>query len=105
MASTQECKPSQKVSYSFHTIILCINFTCTVILCCCILYKESFLSFSQERDDLMELLAKKTAEKEKMAIELQAYRENDPEVIEGMKQEILTAHEAANRWTGRLSLL
>lgn len=48
----------------------------------------------------MEILTSKMAEKEKMVTELQNYKENDPEVIETVKRETLTAHEAANRWTG-----
>lgn len=52
----------------------------------------------------MESLARKTTEKDKMALELQDYKENDPEVIESIKEETVTAHEAANRWTGTAGL-
>ena len=35
-----------------------------------------------------------------MMSELQAFKDQDPEVIEAIKKETDTAHEAANRWTG-----
>ena len=35
-----------------------------------------------------------------MMSELQAFKDQDPEVIEARRQEKNTAHEAANRWTG-----
>lgn len=52
----------------------------------------------------MKLLAEKTKQKEEMTTELQAYNDQDPEVIESIKHETHTAHEAANRWTGELVL-
>ena len=36
-----------------------------------------------------------------MMSELQAFKDQDPEVIEAIKDETNTAHEAANRWTGQ----
>ena len=41
-------------------------------------------------------------EKTQMEAELERYRECDPGVIEGLKQEIKVAKEASNRWTGNL---
>jgi len=35
-----------------------------------------------------------------MKEELQAFKENDPEVIESVRKDTAVAHEAANRWTG-----
>lgn len=56
--------------------------------------------YSEERDEVLEALTCRANEKEKMVLELQAYKENDPEVLEAIKQETSVAHEAANRWTG-----
>lgn len=49
----------------------------------------------------MKILADKTKQKEEMEAELKAYQDQDPEVIESIKQQTQLAHEAANRWTGK----
>ena len=64
------------------------------ILCC------DIIIFSEERDFVLKQLAEKTRQKEQMMSELQAFKDQDPEVIEAIRQETNTAHEAANRWTG-----
>ncbi|XP_067932103.1 meiotic nuclear division protein 1 homolog [Watersipora subatra] len=57
---------------------------------------------SQERDQVIDALAKKTAERDSLVSEMKAYRENDPEVLEATKRETKTAHESANRWTDNI---
>ena len=47
---------------------------------------------------MKELAEKETLNRE-LEKELEKYRECDPEVLENLKKETLTAKEAANRWT------
>ena len=49
---------------------------------------------------MLESLNEKKSQMHELTNELEKYRECDPEVMEEMKRETLTAKEAANRWTG-----
>ena len=49
----------------------------------------------------MQQLAEKEALNTKLQVDLDRYRECDPEVIEEVKTQTVVAKEAANRWTGQ----
>ncbi|XP_045172418.2 meiotic nuclear division protein 1 homolog [Mercenaria mercenaria] len=57
---------------------------------------------SDDRSDILSRLSEIQGEKTRLEFELERYRECDPEVIEGLKQETKTAKEAANRWTDNI---
>jgi len=57
---------------------------------------------TDEREEIMEELTKKRAEKEAILKELEKYRECDPEVLEKIKEETVEAKDAANRWTDNI---
>ncbi len=59
----------------------------------------------EERDNLLRDLTGRKECKEKLLAELEKYKACDPEVMELMKQQTLTAKDAANRWTGNAILL
>ena len=48
------------------------------------------------------MLGKLRKEKEDLAVNLEKYRECDPEVLQKIKEQTVEAKEAANRWTGDL---
>ena len=65
------------------------------------IWNTLFFSLLQdERDKLLKELSNAKAESERIEAELEKYRECDPEVMEQMKQDAITAKDAANRWTG-----
>lgn len=49
---------------------------------------------------MLKELTEKENEVNVLAKEIEKYRECDPEVMEQMKKEAVTAKDAANRWTG-----
>ena len=49
----------------------------------------------------MKELEEKKKEKQTYKNEIERYRECDPEVIEQIKQQINTAKDSVNRWTGK----
>ncbi|XP_041349028.1 meiotic nuclear division protein 1 homolog [Gigantopelta aegis] len=57
---------------------------------------------TQNRTDILAELASKKDERQKLASQLEKYRECDPEVLEKIKKETTTAMEAANRWTDNI---
>ena len=60
-----------------------------------------FSLLQDERDKLLKELSNAKAESDRIEAELEKYRECDPEVMEQMKQDAITAKDAANRWTGK----
>ncbi|XP_074643159.1 meiotic nuclear division protein 1 homolog [Tubulanus polymorphus] len=54
---------------------------------------------TDNRGAILEQLAAKKQRLDEITKELDRFKECDPEVLEQMKEEILTAKEAANRWT------
>lgn len=49
---------------------------------------------------MLEQLTQKTEERDGLLQQIQAYKDNDPEILEKMQKESSIAHESANRWTG-----
>ena len=70
-----------------------------------LLWMSTFGASQEERDNLLRDLAGRKQCKEKLLVELEKYKACDPEVMELMKQQTLTAKDAANRWTGNTILL
>ena len=58
--------------------------------------------FKDEREKLLQTLAKKEKHYLEMEKELQRYKECDPEVLEGLKNETHIAKEAVTRWTDNI---
>lgn len=57
------------------------------------------------RDELESEIEKLVVEKKKLQRELDAYRENDPDVYEKMRKDAEMAKKAANRWIENIFLL
>ncbi|KAE8745592.1 hypothetical protein FOCC_FOCC007703 [Frankliniella occidentalis] len=70
--------------------------------------REKIISAKVGREDTdkrMKLLQNRQnllADEEKLTLELQKYKESDPETLERKKQEIKVAKEAANQWTDNI---
>ena len=60
-----------------------------------LIYQENRLCSHQALAELNDLKSKKSA----LESEIQKYKDNDPEVLDKMKDEIGTAVDSANRWT------
>lgn len=58
-----------------------------------------------KRDELESEIEKLVVEKKKLQRELDAYRENDPDVYEKMRKDVEMAKKAANRWIENIFLL
>ena len=56
--------------------------------------------FQDDRESILSELSEKQAKCEQLRQEVEKYRECDPEVMEKMKEDAVTAKDAANRWTG-----
>ncbi len=54
---------------------------------------------TSEREEILEQLVAKKDQKKHLEAEIEQYRECDPEVMTQMKEDAVTAKEAANRWT------
>ncbi|ELU07005.1 hypothetical protein CAPTEDRAFT_204610 [Capitella teleta] len=54
---------------------------------------------TDNREEILMQLAKKEAELHELKSELEKYRECDPEVMQQMKEDVVVAKEAVNRWT------
>lgn len=54
---------------------------------------------------MIEELNKRRSEKESIQMELEKYKESDPEVLKKIGKEANEAKEAANRWTGKYIFL
>jgi len=57
---------------------------------------------SDEREEVLDVLGKLRKEKEDLAVNLEKYRECDPEVLQKIKEQTVEAKEAANRWTDNI---
>ncbi|KAH9502464.1 Meiotic nuclear division protein 1 [Bulinus truncatus] len=57
---------------------------------------------SDEREEVMDELKKRKAEKEALCAEIEKYKDSDPSVLEKYKQEAEQAKVAANRWTDNI---
>jgi len=57
---------------------------------------------SDDRDACLAQLASMQQERQALLTDIQKYRECDPEVMQTMKDETVTAHEAVNRWTDNI---
>lgn len=72
---------------------------------------DAYRSTSNDEDDdekraqLLEQLEELDDEKRRLEKELAAYRENDPEVFEKLKQTIQSSKKACNRWVENIFLL
>ncbi|XP_033628227.1 meiotic nuclear division protein 1 homolog [Asterias rubens] len=54
---------------------------------------------SDDRTTLLETLSEKEQENNRLKVELEKYRECDPEVLEEVKRQTAVSREAVNRWT------
>ncbi|XP_013406769.1 meiotic nuclear division protein 1 homolog [Lingula anatina] len=57
---------------------------------------------SADRTQVLADLSRAEDERDKLRLEVDKYKECDPEVLEAMKKEALIAKEAANRWTDNI---
>ncbi|XP_026495755.2 meiotic nuclear division protein 1 homolog [Vanessa tameamea] len=60
---------------------------------------------SEERNQLLKLLSEVTKQENELKMELQKYRDSDPEYIAQLKNEIEDLKTAANRWTENIYIL
>ena len=58
--------------------------------------------FQDERAAVLSELSAAHSTVQQLEVELEKYRESDPEVLEQQKREAGSALEAANRWTGNI---
>ena len=58
--------------------------------------------FQDEREAVLSELSAARSTVQQLQVELEKYRESDPEVLEQQKREAGSALEAANRWTGNI---
>ncbi|XP_066284962.1 meiotic nuclear division protein 1 homolog [Branchiostoma lanceolatum] len=54
---------------------------------------------SESREKILKELKEKKTQCEKLAVQIEHYKECDPEVLEAKQQETQVAKDAANRWT------
>ncbi|XP_013418135.1 meiotic nuclear division protein 1 homolog isoform X2 [Lingula anatina] len=59
-------------------------------------------SQNADRTQVLADLSRAQDERDKLRLEVDKYKECDPEVLEAMKKEALIAKEAANRWTDNI---
>ncbi|XP_034244349.1 meiotic nuclear division protein 1 homolog [Thrips palmi] len=57
---------------------------------------------TEKRLQLLQKLQTMKGEEDKLTLEIQKFRDSDPEALEKMKKEIKIAKEAANRWTDNI---
>lgn len=57
---------------------------------------------TEKRLQLLQKLQTMKGEEERLTLEIQKFRDSDPEALEKMKKEIKIAKEAANRWTDNI---
>lgn len=60
----------------------------------------TFSVIQEQRDEVLATLSKLQSDKRKLLEELDRHKDCDPEVMEQMKEDVLVAREATNRWTG-----
>ena len=59
----------------------------------------------EERRSVMQELQEKIEEVKSLEAEIEKYKDCDPEVMKHKQKETKIAQEAANRWTGELSVM
>ncbi|XP_014782807.1 meiotic nuclear division protein 1 homolog [Octopus bimaculoides] len=57
---------------------------------------------NEERDNILKELEKKKEENKRLISEVDCYQECDPDVIEGVKNQVVLAKETINRWTDNI---
>ncbi|XP_029642880.1 meiotic nuclear division protein 1 homolog [Octopus sinensis] len=57
---------------------------------------------NEERDNILKELEKKKEENKQLISEVECYQECDPDVIEGVKNQVVLAKETINRWTDNI---
>ncbi|GAB1597869.1 meiotic nuclear division protein 1 homolog [Argonauta hians] len=57
---------------------------------------------NEERDNILKELSEKKQENQVLISEIERYQECDPDVIEGVKEQVVAAKETINRWTDNI---
>ncbi|KAI8504161.1 Meiotic nuclear division protein 1 [Branchiostoma belcheri] len=60
---------------------------------------EDEIEDSESREKILQELKEKKSQCEKLTVQIEHYRECDPEVLQAKQQETQVAKDAANRWT------